>query len=108
MFPFLLVVFRFITANLFIALQFSPSFVFYHTTKPFLSERQVLRVGRVLSFSPVVGIGTPPPPHQQASVPHPTPMVLGGGAHSLGRGGVGESQFRRGDIHFVVRWYKMV
>ncbi len=46
------------------------------------------RVGRVLSFSPVVGIGTPPTPHP------------GGGAHSLAREGVGESQFRRGDIHF--------
>jgi hypothetical protein len=93
MFPFLLVVFRFIIANLFIALQFSPSFVFSHITKHFLSERQVHRVGRVLNFSPVVGIGTPPPPHPQASVPQPTPMVLGGEAHSLGRGGwgVGES-----------------
>jgi hypothetical protein len=29
------------------------------------------RVGRVLSFSPVVGIGTPPTPHPQASVPSP-------------------------------------
>jgi hypothetical protein len=28
----------------------------------------------------------------------PTP-VLGGGAHSLAREGLGESQFRRGDIH---------
>ncbi len=29
------------------------------------------RVGRVLSFSPVVGIGTPPTPHPHASVPPP-------------------------------------
>jgi hypothetical protein len=29
------------------------------------------RVGRVLSFSPVVGIGTPPTPRPQASVPPP-------------------------------------
>ena len=55
------------------------------------------RLGRVLSFSPVVGIGTPPTPHPQASVP-PLP-VLGGGAHSLAREGLGESQFRRGCIH---------
>jgi hypothetical protein len=27
------------------------------------------------------------------------PPVLGGGAHSLAREGLGESQFRRGDIH---------
>jgi hypothetical protein len=42
---------------------------------------QELRVGRVLSFSPVVEIGTPPPPHPQTGE------------------GVGESKFRRGDIH---------
>ncbi len=29
----------------------------------------------------------------------PSLLVLGGGAHSLARKGVGESQFRRGDIH---------
>jgi hypothetical protein len=29
------------------------------------------RVGRVLSFFPVVGIGTPPTPNPQASVPPP-------------------------------------
>ncbi len=40
-------------------------------------------------------------PHPQASVPSPTPpSVLGGGAHSLAREGLGESQFRGGDIHF--------
>jgi hypothetical protein len=38
--------------------------------------------------SPVTECATPPP--------HP---VLGGGAHSLAREGLGESQFRRGDIH---------
>jgi hypothetical protein len=54
-------------------------------------------IGRVLSFSPVVGIGTRPAPHPQASVS--PPLVPGGGAHSLVREGVGESQFRRGDIH---------
>jgi hypothetical protein len=60
------------------------------------------RVGRGLSFSPVVGIGTPPNPHPQASVPSP-PLVPGGGAHLLAREGVGESQFRRGDRH----WYSI-
>jgi hypothetical protein len=56
------------------------------------------RVGRVLSFSQVVRIGTPPTPNPQVSVPPPLP-VLGGGAHSLAREGLGKSQFRRGDIH---------
>jgi hypothetical protein len=55
------------------------------------------RVGRVLSLSPVVGVGTPPTPHPQASAS--PPLVPGRGAHSLAREGVGESQFRRGDIH---------
>jgi hypothetical protein len=50
------------------------------------------------AFSPVVGIGPPPTPRPQASVP-PLPPVLGGGAHSLAREGLGEPQFRRGDIH---------
>jgi hypothetical protein len=39
------------------------------------------RLGRVLSFSQVVGIGTPTTPHSQASVP--PPPVLGRGAHVL-------------------------
>jgi hypothetical protein len=53
-------------------------------------------VGR--AFSPVVGIRTPPPPHPQASVlPHP--LGRGGRAHSLAGEGLGESQFRRWDIH---------
>jgi hypothetical protein len=43
----------------------------------------------VLSFSPVVSIGTPPTPNPQASVPAPPPLVLGVGAHSLVRLGVG-------------------
>jgi hypothetical protein len=32
------------------------------------------------------------------------PPVLGGGAHSLAREGLGEPQFRRGDIHM---WYSL-
>jgi hypothetical protein len=38
----------------------------------------VHRVGRVLSFSPVVGIGTPPTPHSHASV-LPPPWFRGKG-----------------------------
>jgi hypothetical protein len=53
-------------------------------------------VGRVLSFSPVVGIGTLANPYPHASV---SPLWFRGeGAHSLERERVGESQFRRGYI----------
>jgi hypothetical protein len=58
------------------------------------------RVGRVLSFFSSRQKGDSPNPHPEASVPPPTPRVLGGVAHSLAREGVGESQFRRGDKHF--------
>ncbi len=44
------------------------------------------RVGRVLSFSPVVGIGTPPTPQPQASVPPPL-WFRGGGTLAGERGG---------------------
>jgi hypothetical protein len=56
----------------------------YNTTK----NPTLHRVGRVLNFSPVVGIGTPPTPHPQASVPPPL-FGSGGGAHSLAREGGG-------------------
>ncbi len=59
------------------------------------------RVGRKLFFQ-VVGIGNPPPLHPQASGPHP---FGSGGAHSIEGEGVGESQFRRGDIHYTVVFY---
>jgi hypothetical protein len=50
---------------------------------------RVESVDRVLNFSPVVGIGTPPPPHTQAIVSLP-PLVWGGGAkHLLAGEGVG-------------------
>ena len=42
-------------------------------------------------------MGTPPTLTRRRVCP--SPPVLGGGAHSLAREGVGESQFRRGDIH---------
>ncbi len=44
------------------------------------------RVGRVLSVSPVVGIGTPPPLLPQASLP-PHPLVRGGGHTRLPKEG---------------------
>ncbi len=53
----------------------------------------------MLGFFPVVGTGTPPTPHPQASVPAPLPPGSRAGAHSLAREGLVESQFRRGDIH---------
>ncbi len=57
-----------------------------------IKERLMYRVGRVLSFSPVAGECAPPPP---------PPGSVGRGtlAESLVRQGLGESQFRRGDIH---------
>ncbi len=57
------------------------------------------RVGGVLSFFSIRRNWTPPTPHPLASVP-PPPFGSGGrGAHSLEREGMGESQFRRRDIH---------
>ncbi len=52
---------------------------------------------RQSAFSPVVRIGTPPPHHPQASVP--PPLWFRGEAYSLAGEGVGESQFRGGDVH---------
>jgi len=48
-------------------------------------ESETHRVGRVLSFSPVVGIGTPPTPHPQASVP--IPLGSGGRGTLAGESG---------------------
>ncbi len=77
--------------------------------KLWIYEYGTHRVRRMLSFSPVVGIGTPPTPHPQASVPpHP---VLGGGAHSLWREGLGEFQIpTRGrtlwySLHIRTLWW---
>jgi hypothetical protein len=55
------------------------------------------RAGRVLSFfGSRLGLSHP---LTRRRVCPPPPLVPGGGAHSLAREGVGESQFRRGDIH---------
>jgi hypothetical protein len=43
---------------------------------------------------------TPPTPYAQARM-SPPPPVPGGGAHSLARAGVGESQFQRGVIWVI-------
>ncbi len=64
------------------------------TTVPYASFH---RVGRVLSFSPVVGIGTPPTPQPRASAP--PPFGSGGRVTLAGERGGGESQFRRGDTY---------
>jgi hypothetical protein len=42
------------------------------------------RVGRMLSFSPVVGIGTPPTPQPQAIVP-PSPSLVPEEGHTCWR-----------------------
>jgi hypothetical protein len=56
------------------------------------------RVGRVRSFFSSRRNCDSPTPHPQASVPPPPLVRGGGGAHSLAGEGVGESQFRRGNI----------
>ncbi len=53
----------------------------------------------MLSFSPVVRIGTPPPPYMQASVSSPRLPPGSGGAHSLGGEGMGEPNAYKGDRH---------
>jgi hypothetical protein len=50
-------------------------------------------------FFPVVRIGTPRPPHPQASVYPPPPFGSGGSTLACGRR-VGESQLVRGDKHY--------
>ncbi len=54
------------------------------------------RVGRVLSLFSSRGNWDSPNP-SPAGKCAPLPPVLGGGAHSLAREGLGESQFRRGE-----------
>ncbi len=57
-------------------------------------------VGRVLSFFSNRRNWDSPNPSPAGECAPPPPLVPGGGAHSLAREGVGESQFRRGDIHY--------
>jgi hypothetical protein len=64
----------------------------------------VHRVGRVLSFLSSRRNWDYPSLSPRASVP-PSLRFWGGGAHSLAREGVGESQFRQGDIHCL--WYSI-
>jgi hypothetical protein len=63
------------------------------------------RVGRVLSVSPVVGIGTPPPLEPQASVP-PHPLVRGGGHTRLRLKGWGSPNSNEGTYTVVLYIYK--
>jgi hypothetical protein len=58
-------------------------------------EPRTTTVDIVLSFSPIVGSGTPPPPYPQACV-FPPPLVWGGDTHSLVREGAGGPIIRRG------------
>ncbi len=97
------------TVLIFFGLFFSYGCMRVRTSAHLHAKRAVFRVrhrvGRVLSFfssrrnwdslnpSPA-GERIPPPP--------PPPLVPRGGAHSLAREGVGESQFRRGDILYTV------
>jgi hypothetical protein len=62
------------------------------------TETERHRVDRVLSFFSSRRNWDFPNPLPAGEYASP-PLVPGGGAHSLARKGVGESQFRRGDIH---------
>ncbi len=62
-----------------------------------MSRTSTHRVVSARLFIQAFELGSPPPPHPQASMP--TPLVGGGGAHSLPGEGVEGSQFRRGDQH---------
>ncbi len=56
------------------------------------------RVDRVLGFSPVVHVGTPPPSPAGECIPPPFGWGVGGQPRLRERGlGGGGSQFRRGD-----------
>ncbi len=63
------------------------------------------RVGRVLSISPVVGIGTPPPLLPQASLP-PHPLFRGGGHTRLRLKGWGSPNSNEGTYTVVLYIYK--
>ena len=57
-------------------------------------------------FSPVVGIGTPPPPHPQAIVPSPPPFGTGGRGILAGeRGGWQSPNFNEGTYTVVLYIY---
>jgi hypothetical protein len=60
----------------------------------YVLQHKVRRYIEHHSVCPFVGIGTPPTPLPQASVPSPPP-AKGWGAHTPAAKGVGESQFRR-------------
>ncbi len=52
-----------------------------------ISQGKKNRVGRVLSFSKVVGVGTPPTPHPQVSGAPPLTGYMGRGTLAGERGG---------------------
>jgi hypothetical protein len=68
------------------ALGFSLALGIFHKVHIYLEYHRVC---------PLVGIGTLPPPLSPASLPLPPEPKGGGGAHSPGGEGLGESQFRR-------------
>ncbi len=65
--------------------------------------RYAYRVRYYSVWGPLVGIGTPPPPLPQASVPPPRNQG-GGGLTRLWVRGVGESQSRRLEIKLSTLW----
>ncbi len=73
---------------------------------PFFHFRENVghRVDRVLSFSPVVGIGAPPTPHPQASVLLP-PFGSGGRVHLLAGEWAGYPYSNEGTYTVVLKVY---
>ncbi len=67
-----------------------------------MSQLPQHRVGRVLSFFSSRRNWDSPNPSSPGECAPPPPPVMSGGAHSLGREGLGVSQFRRGDILYTV------
>ncbi len=75
-----------------------PSFAIVSKSKLTLLFGRVAQSRQIAKlFLQSLELGLPQPLTPQASVP-PSP-VLGRGAHSMAREGLGESQFRRGDIY---------
>jgi hypothetical protein len=78
--------------------------VLVRSQPPPTRHRGIHRVGRVLSFFSSRRNWDSPNPSPAGESAHPPRFYGEVHAHSLAREGLGESQFRRGDIHL---WYSL-